>query len=362
MRKVYTITFHNALNYGAILQCVALYKKISDYTECELIDYKAPVIENRYKIFRKGASIKDILKSCLLRNRTSTKRKLFQNFLKENCKLTESYHNYKELEKAKWDKKSVFIVGSDQVWNTDLTNDDLAYKLKFVPQDAIKLSYAASIGKSMNEEQGKVLVESINDFDDISVRESSAVNFLQTMGAEVHQNIDPVFLLSTNEWNQITRSINIPKEKYILVYILQKSDKLMQKVEEYAKKMNMKIYIISTGLKREYEAEYIDSCGPKEFVQYFANADTIFTNSFHGISFSILYNKNFFYELQGEQKGKASRNSRLNDIIGKFNLENRNLATYESVPLKVETDYNKINKEIEKEKKVSVDYIMEYLN
>lgn len=362
MRKVYTITFHNALNYGAILQCVALYKKLANYTECELIDYKAPVIENRYKIFRKGASVKDILKSCLLRKRTLTKRKLFQDFLQDNCKMTESYHDYKELEKAQWENDTVFIVGSDQVWNTDLTNDDLAYKLKFVPQNAIKLSYAASIGKSMDVEHGKELVRSIADFNEISVRESSAVEFLKSIGAKVHQNIDPVFLLSTSEWNQITNNVSVPKEKYILVYILQKSDGLMKKVEEYAKKMNMKIYIISTGLKREYNAEYIDSCGPKEFVQYFANADTIFTNSFHGISFSILYNKNFFYELQGEQKGKASRNSRLSDIIDKFNLGNRNLSEYESVPLDVVTDYNKVNEEIEKEKNLAVDYIMEYLN
>lgn len=153
--KAYLLTFHNALNYGAVLQCVALYKAISSIVECQVIDYRSPVIEKRYKVFRKEASAKDVLKSILLLHKTREKRKLFNRFLANNTSLTSRYDCYHDLCSASWKDSDVFIVGSDQVWNFDITHNDPTFCLKFTPEDAKCISYAASIGKKLMIEPHK---------------------------------------------------------------------------------------------------------------------------------------------------------------------------------------------------------------
>ena len=75
MKRVHVLTFHRALNYGAILQCYSLYKTISQICECDVIDYRACCIENRYKVFVPGKSLKGIVKALLSADFTVTARK-----------------------------------------------------------------------------------------------------------------------------------------------------------------------------------------------------------------------------------------------------------------------------------------------
>ena len=51
-KMVYTITFHRANNYGAMLQAYALQKKISEKFETQILDYDNKYISNIYRLFR----------------------------------------------------------------------------------------------------------------------------------------------------------------------------------------------------------------------------------------------------------------------------------------------------------------------
>ncbi|MBS5242609.1 MAG: hypothetical protein KHZ57_25405, partial [Hungatella hathewayi] len=66
MKRVHILTFHNALNYGAVLQCIALYKTISQITECDVINYHSPKIDEVYKVFSFKRSLKNNVKGILL--------------------------------------------------------------------------------------------------------------------------------------------------------------------------------------------------------------------------------------------------------------------------------------------------------
>ena len=50
-KKIGIITFHNAHNYGAMLQVYALQEVLSKY-DTKVIDFKNPGIEKAYKPFR----------------------------------------------------------------------------------------------------------------------------------------------------------------------------------------------------------------------------------------------------------------------------------------------------------------------
>ena len=53
MKKVGIVTFHRALNYGAVLQSYALQKTVSSLdAECEIVDYICPKFTADYKPFR----------------------------------------------------------------------------------------------------------------------------------------------------------------------------------------------------------------------------------------------------------------------------------------------------------------------
>ena len=85
-------------------------------------------------------------------------------------------------------------MGSDQVWNYDITKNYLEdYLLTGI--NCNKISYAASIGKNEINNEVRILFErSLKDFDCISLREKSSKDCLK----EIYNNdykicVDPVF-------------------------------------------------------------------------------------------------------------------------------------------------------------------------
>ena len=349
MKKVHILTFHRALNYGAILQCYGLYKTISRISECDVIDYRASCIENRYKVFVAGKSPKGIVKALLTVSAVKKKRTKFDEFVKNNIEMTQTANNHDELKRMSWGESDCFCVGSDQVWNLDLIASDPSYFFDFIPQKAKRFSYAASIGANLKEEWKNTFQAYLAGFSAVSVREKTAQKQLDSCGITASVEIDPVFLLKREEWFDKARNTN--SDSFVLIYLLQKADSFMKSAIEFAQKHGKKVIIISTGLKREYDAEYVSDCGPEDFLGYFKEADTIFTNSFHGIAFSILFNKQFYYQLQGNN---VKTNSRLYDIISLFQLEKRNIDNIDNEDC---IDYSFINTVIEQKRESAIDYL-----
>ena len=145
MLKVAIITFHRAINYGAVLQTYALsrYLKESGY-DVQVLDYRAEAIENSYKI--KFGLDAYSLKRMLLSPFSEKKKREFYRFIDKNIPHTRSLYTQDDLRKEA-QKFDFIVTGSDQVWNSQWTEGDEAYLLNFC-KDEQKVSYAASIGKS----------------------------------------------------------------------------------------------------------------------------------------------------------------------------------------------------------------------
>ena len=80
--RIGIITFHRAINYGAVLQTYALQKflNVSNY-DAEVIDYRCEHMENFYKTFTiKDKSVKQIIRGMLnFKNTYKLIKKLFLN-------------------------------------------------------------------------------------------------------------------------------------------------------------------------------------------------------------------------------------------------------------------------------------------
>lgn len=339
MLKVAIITFHRAINYGAVLQTYALsrYLKESGY-DVRVLDYRSGAIENSYKIkFGLDAySLKRILLSPL----TEKKKRKFYDFVEHSIPHTQPLYTQNDLKKEA-EKFDFIITGSDQVWNERWTKGDEAYLLDFC-KDEQKISYAASIGKSsITEAEQQKLKIHLQKFQMISVREETGKDLLESfLKNDITVNCDPVALLGKEIWKQVAKN---PKESnYILIYMLVQSDSLMNAAMEYGKKTGKQVLLINDNIRRQYPVTYKRYSSPEEFVGLFSCADCVFTNSFHGTMFSIIFEKEVHVELQ---KYKGAPNSRFVDLLNKLGMEE---CVFEGP--RIEDNFQKTNYTFVKEK------------
>lgn len=331
--KTKTLTFHCAYNYGAMLQTYALQQTLKKIDiENEVIDFRPEKLRENYSvtIYKKNKNIIKNLISLLTYKVRKNRKILFENFLREEIKLSSrTYFSYEEL-KEDIVEKDVYIVGSDQVWNPEVIYSP-AYFLNFEEKEIFKIAYAASFGQDkILEKYYPTIKESLENFDNISVRENSGVELVKKIASrEATKVLDPVFLLSKKEWDKLGKEksdiLNSKLEKdYILIYSLENNSLLLEIAEKIKKITGKQIvilhsdYTIRTKLKICLSKNInIVEAGPKEFINLFSNADYILTNSFHGTAFSIIYNKKFVV------LPHTTRNTRMESLLGELGLLNK---------------------------------------
>ena len=213
-----------------------------------------------------------------------------------------------------------FVVGSDQVWNPIWIKPK--YFLNFAPNEK-KIAYAASIANpKIPKDKQDFFRESLMTFPKISVREEGAIQLINELTGreDIQLVLDPVMLLTQNEWLQIAMKPSWFNEKYergyILTYYLRKLPP--PEIENLSRSLNLPV--INIWDVRNYW-HYITS--PEEFIYLFANATLIYTNSFHGSAFSILFKKPFVNREYIKDGLGKKMSLRIEGLLKMFGLENR---------------------------------------
>jgi hypothetical protein len=189
----------------------------------------------------------------------------------------------------------LFVVGSDCVWNDDITDMDSTYLLDFVRDNKKKGSYAASFGfHEVDEKLVSYYKPLLSEFSYINCREESGVNNVEKIcNKSANLVLDPTILLSKADWSKIVIPHKAEK-KYIFVYQLSPSKLLEDTVYELQKKTGYDVITIPFPLGGMYKTKIDLVAGPQEWIGYIRNAEYIVTDSFHGTVFSIIFEKQFF--------------------------------------------------------------------
>ena len=151
--KCGVITFHNAINYGALFQTYALQRALEKVgADAEVIDYRSEYIERIYRPRLSDFFSKSFIKrlaAAILKNGTlSFNNRDFAVFSDKYIKKSiECYTSSEELKKTDYD---LYIAGSDQVWSPYSASFDKAYFLDFVKDPSKKTAYAASFGVTVS--------------------------------------------------------------------------------------------------------------------------------------------------------------------------------------------------------------------
>ena len=371
MSKVKTagiITFHCADNFGAVLQTYALQTTINKMNvNVEIIDFQPPILTSQYKLkfdvnyilseYGFVVLTRRIVGRLLRIHSLGERNRLFSIFRKRYLNISnETYKNFDELCNSH-KKYDYYITGSDQVWNFEFdTNTNEAYFLSFAPKGALKLSYAASTGKKINEENKKLLISKLEDFDYISVREKTTHEVIKDF-VESNVCLDPTLLLTKEEYIENLK-LEETDSKYIFVYDLEYNAELTNLANKLSNEYNLKIITYSKDKKKYINnAQSINSKGPLDFLNYIKNSTIVITNSFHGVCFSIIFNKNF-YCFPHKTKG-----ARMVDLMEMLELNHRiiyNELTKDDI--NKEIDYQKANSILSQERNKSIDYLMNALS
>lgn len=304
MKKIRLITFHTPKNYGALLQAYSLMTFLQHYSnDVEIIDFNTKHLRRSYSLFPKVNSVKSFLALLYLIPTYYPKQKKFRKFkkfVKERLILTGRYESFIELENAmKTEDIDIFITGSDQVFNPNRIEEERkAFFLGFVSSDKNKISYAGSFGcKEIPAEKKEEILEYLKEYKGISVREESGVKLLRnTYGIDATCVIDPVLLNNRDFW--ISNCIPYKKKHitdYFLFYRLMNDKATDEKVSKMAREKGLKLVVITDGLCRIKGAKILRDVGPCEFLTLYKDSRFIATDSFHGVAFSIVFQKQFVF-------------------------------------------------------------------
>ena len=359
--KVGIITIHRASNYGAVLQAYALREFIKELGyDAELVDYRCASIEEMYtNMFGSMFSLKSKIKNILTWSVQKNRNKKFEYFINNDLNCTDATSCYKkeQLEECN-DKYDVFISGSDQIWNPFCTGEDKHYFLDFVKDNKKKYSYAASFGTAKKAFIDHPLYRKLlGMYQCISVREKNGKDVVREMtGKDALVHLDPTFLLNREKWIEKANTIEVKNEKpYVLVYSIAMPKSIQKIAVDYAEKNNMDVrYITLSNLFTVKNSKKTITCSPVEFLSYIMHAECVVTNSFHGIAFSIIFNKKFCVE---KNANPNHDNSRLENILGCLGLENRFVTNGNIDEINQDIDYTIVNQKISDMRKLSVDYI-----
>ena len=346
--RIDTITCHDCYNFGASLQAFALQNYLeSQGHNVRIIDYKPDYFSQHFKLSIIANPIYDrpLIRQLYLiaklpgRILALKQKKVFDAFTSQYLKLTKRYNSYEEL-KSDAPEADIYIAGSDQIWNTLFNNGrDPAFYLDFGQSSTKRISYAASFAtKDIAPTYKEFVSQELTNFDAVSIREKISLPLLRELGRKDGVSVcDPVFLLSEKEWSQISqrgKSINLTKD-YILVYLTDKSDTIMDIAWKLSRDTGWEIIILGPASKR-YKHRCIRNIGPLEFVFLISKANFVISNSFHATAFSLIFKKNFCVVNRTE-----SINERMISILDEFGLSHRIVSGYNPVILK-DIDYSTI--------------------
>lgn len=317
------LTFQDTTNYGAVLQAVALQRKIASLGfSSEIVRYHCGrIYENEHpqKISRQR-SLHGVIR-CMVTNRAMKSRvRKFGEFTRKYLRVSEREYEKRNIAESNplYDR---FIVGSDQVWNVELTGRDYTYFLDFVSENGKKGSYAASFGYEKIHGDAEKQKKLLGEFADLNVREQQGRRIIRELtGREANVVLDPTLLLKASEWDELA-SPRLYTGDYVFVYLIDRSKANFGRIGRFAKEHGCKVVYLHNYIKSHPGFINIRDASPQDFLSYVKYAKYVFTGSFHCVCFSLLYRKEMFYTL-----AQTGRNSRLKDLLNLVHMENRLLS------------------------------------
>lgn len=370
--------FHQ--NYGGMLQAYATVSMLEEMG----IDYELVQYEKVWKPRDISKALPRLLNSVLLNDKyESLKKKIglkmhpdfaannsirmnaFESFQKSHfTRLSPVYKGYEELCGGS-KKYSAVITGSDQLWSPAGLPTNY-YNLQFVPEEIRKISWASSFGvSSIPWYQKSRTRDYLQRMDYISMRENRGAEIVEELsGKKVPVLMDPVFAFGKEKWNVLVTEKPVEWENYIFCYFLGDNAEHRAAAKKLAEETGCKIVTL------RHMDQYIPAdeafgdaapydVSPDRFLDLLRNARAVCTDSFHGMAFSIIFEKQFIIFDRYSAEARYSKNSRIDSLCANLGLGDRRYSGTADLREKMESSiaYDAIREKLDAERSRTKQYL-----
>lgn len=349
-KNVGIVGYWFATNYGGVASYYSLYKKI------EQLGYMPFFVETPY-----------------LEEDREGKDTFSRHFFSEVGVRISDCYKINELDNLNREA-GTFVLGSDQV----LTSSSIRafgklFLMEFATNDKRKIAISSSCGgDNLNADANIVeyAKRQLRRFSAISVREYTAVDIVRDkFGIFADVIIDPIFLTTKEQYNNLVKIDNKNEEPYLLAYILDPTPDKKAAIVKVAEKMNLKIKVALDGRKFTYdknfrlmemEKETLPQLDFQQWIYYLSNASYVLTDSFHGASMALIMNKPFImYANHMRGYPRFLTLAKLFDVKTRL-VEKTTDITEQLIDENI--DFNSINKIIEQQSIDAENWLKEALN
>lgn len=354
--KIGIITYHKAHNYGAILQAIATRMVLEQMGhKVYYVDYWPSYHREAYKLFSWHRFKK--FKFGYLKNRLTHWTAISSRIKHFEADINRHIEPFC-IPYSKESQLDVVVYGSDQIWRKQFATGQLnpVYFGCNVLTAPRNITYAASMGVLIEEETIKNEISKwLKNFDKISIREMDLQEYIAGMGYRSELVLDPTLLVDRNMWDSILPQHKIAEPGYVLYYSLNAGAFDTEVIKEFAKRKHLRFVEVKGAAGRDSE-NCISQCGPTDFVSLIKGASYVFSTSYHGLIFSIIYEKNFYTSF-------SSNGGRANSILEITGLRDRMLQPMvKTIPELVDIDYTSVKKCLSPLRLNSIDYLNQALH
>lgn len=366
--KIGILTLSASDNCGSLLQAYALQTVLNDRfgADAEVLDFRCENSRDMYDLFsRKPWKYPRRTLNNLLHLPTVSRQKKDYEHFRRNV-LNASVRQFSDSEElaAVAGDYDVLICGSDQVWNVNIPDFDPAYFLGWAG-DTKRVAYAPSLGgcdfSAFPDQQ--LLKKWLQDFSAVSTREQVGVDSVREVaGLEIPIVPDPTLLISPAQWQAVPED-PLVKEPYIFYYSWAYEDEELHRiVQEYARQRGLDVYVIDAfkwpKLKpQNFGFKMAPSGGPQTFLNLMKYADFAFVQSFHGVIFAYMMQRDFCLL---DNRPVGAMDNRLAAILELLNVEDRVARCVEDIR-KEKIDYSAIPETLAKSRDIGFSYLEDAL-
>ena len=365
--RIGILTYHRAENYGALLQAYATMTYLRSMGhKVSFVDYWPKYHSDFFSIFSLGIFRKKNIKGkIMMLFRLALwgipkyiRKSRLQRFMHKRLGVSRLplYTN----DDCKTEQYDMVVYGSDQIWrkqNLGGVGFDSWYFGSDNVQSLRKVVYAGSMGAvSLDSKDEAFVLQQMKNFDALSVRERDLHDFFSSKGIESQLVCDPVFLLSKNEWLEVA-SRKSTKIKYILFYNLLNSPNSVSFANQLSKKTGLPVIEINKVLNfsRFISRRYVSCASVEQFLGLISHAEYVVSNSFHGVAFSMLFERNFFAVGMGKKANRVVTLLQISGILDRY-IDKDFPIDYDKPIL-----YAVVNERINAIKQLSMCYLNQFL-
>lgn len=292
-----------------------------------------------------------------------------QAFIDQHIKLSEPLNTTPKLkEHFNYGQYEGVIVGSDQTWRPDYSPNIENYFLDFLAEkNILRLTYASSFGVdrwTFNRKQTEKCASLAKKFVSIAVREQSGIDLCKEfLGAPATLTLDPTLLLEKNDYVNLIGQHRLKREEHgIFTYFLDKTNNKAALAKQISKKLNQPIYSSQARYSLSQDHPHLDDYiipDVEDWLAGFANSKFIVTDSFHGMVFAIIFEKDFLVVLN-EERGTE----RFLSLLKQLGLEQHAIDSsqqHNQIPNLKSIDYYAVSTKLNALKTQSIGYLSSHL-